>query len=193
MLRVYGLTYDHTTNYGSCFQAYALQTAIESMTIQGEHPSYFLIPILTFRDLPISVNFNLLRLVKNKIKRLFFFEQRKKFIPFEKKFMKYADCHQMKDLPFLNETADAFVCGSDVIWRPDLNNRLGIYFLDFATKYKFSYAASFGKTELDKDYIAFAADNLISFNSISNFKIIIALFGLFKYNYITDILIFTHL
>ena len=170
MLKVYGLTYDHTTNYGSCFQAYALQHTIENMVIQGEHPSYFLIPLSTFRDSPViasSKNVSFIIHVKRILRKLIKFIHRKQFIPFEKDFMKYANCHRFADLSLLNNDADAFVCGSDVIWNPDFNSRRGVFFLDFATKHKFSYAASVGKAEVDKEYITFMKEELASFDAIS--------------------------
>ena len=46
MLSIYGVTFDHTTNYGTCFQAYALQKAIEGMIIENERCEYRLIPLL---------------------------------------------------------------------------------------------------------------------------------------------------
>lgn len=170
MLSVYGITYDHTANYGSCFQAYALQRAIENLVIQGEHPSYFLIPFATFTDLHVTdsgKNIGCVIYIKRKIQKLLFLIQRKKFVPFEKRFMKYAICNRLADLSLLNEKADAFVCGSDVIWRFDFNGRRGEYFLDFATKFKFSYAASFGIAEINKEDCAYVRDKLASFNSIS--------------------------
>ena len=161
MLRVFGLTFDHTTNYGSCFQAYALQRAIEKISIGGDICSYFLIPIKIFKDYPIN------SFIKKILIAPWLSYHRSKFIPFEKKYMKYAQCLSMTDLPTLNEQADAFVCGSDVIWNPDFNLQLGAYFLDFARKYKFSYAASFGKAELSKEELAFTKENLASFDAIS--------------------------
>ena len=164
MLIVYGLTFDHTTNYGSCFQAYALQQAIEKITVKGEKCSYYLIPIRTFMNIPVD---NFIMKVKWTLRKPFVFLQRYKFALFEKKYMKYVNCHQMEDLPLLNEKADAFVCGSDVIWNTDLNYKIGAFFLDFATKYKFSYAASFGKAEIKKDALTFAGEKLKSFDAIS--------------------------
>lgn len=51
MLRICGVTFDHTTNYGSCLQAYALKTAIEKISIEGESYVYDLLPatILAFQ------------------------------------------------------------------------------------------------------------------------------------------------
>ena len=58
---------------------------------------------------------------------------------------------------------DAFVCGSDVIWRPLINGGSydgGAFYLDFAKKYKFSYAASFGLAEPSEKVLSFAAPRL---------------------------------
>ncbi len=52
---VYGITYDHTTNYGSCLQAYALQTVIEKLYVgEQERCIYQVIPVRTFKDFPIK-------------------------------------------------------------------------------------------------------------------------------------------
>lgn len=157
---VYGLTFDHTTNYGSCFQAFALQRAIEKITVRGEKCSYFLIPIKTFKDYPINR-------IKNLLISPFMSLHRLQFIPFENKYMNFASCSSLRELPSLNAQADAFVCGSDVIWNPDYNSGLGAFFLDFATKYKFSYAASFGKTEISKNDLDFTREKLASFDAVS--------------------------
>ena len=46
---IYGITYDHTTNYGSCFQAYALKRAVEQMKTGGSDNTYLLIANRKFR------------------------------------------------------------------------------------------------------------------------------------------------
>lgn len=157
---VYGLTFDHTTNYGSCFQAFALQRAIEKITVRREKCSYFLIPIKTFKDYPINR-------IKNLLISPFMSLHRSQFIPFENKYMNFVSCSSLSELPSLNAQADVFVCGSDVIWNPDFNSGLGAFFLDFATKYKFSYAASFGKAEISKNDLAFTREKLASFDAVS--------------------------
>lgn len=161
MLKVYGITFDHTTNYGSCLQAYALQKAIERISINGDSCSYSLIPIKTFKDYPHK------SVLKSLLVKPWLSYHRTKFTSFEKKFMKYVSCSTMADLPLLNEQSDAFVCGSDVIWNPDFNMRLGAFFLDFVSKYKFSYAASFGKAELNQEELAFTREKIASFDSVS--------------------------
>ena len=65
MVYIYGITFDHTTNYGSCLQAYALQEAVERITVFNERCSYKLIPLHTLLEIPPA---NL----TGKIKRYFF-------------------------------------------------------------------------------------------------------------------------
>ena len=50
MLRVCGVTFSHTINYGSCLQAFALQNAIDRLDISGEHCSMELISICCLKD-----------------------------------------------------------------------------------------------------------------------------------------------
>ena len=162
MLRIYGATYDHTSNYGSCFQAYALQIVIERMHVYGEKCEYRLIPISTFSDLPKRKK-TAKQIVKNMIYKL----HRLQFTGFEDKYMKYANISKLSDLSQLNDSGDAFVCGGDVIWSPAFNRNLGVYYLDFARKYKFSYAASFGTAEVQKNNFSRIREYLSSFNEIS--------------------------
>ena len=161
MLRVCGVTFDHTTNYGSCFQAYALQTAIEKIRVQGEGCSYQLVPMHKLKDYPKG------DLLRSLLVKPFLMLHRTQFVPFEKRYMKFAPVSTLKELPFLNEETDVFVCGSDVIWNPDFNSGVDAYYLDFARKYKFSYAASFGKAEIPEETFGKIGEMLRSFDAIS--------------------------
>ena len=140
MLRVIGVTFDHRTNYGSLFQAYALKRTIEQMKVGGGC-DYRLIPLwlMPHHGGP-----------KPSIPEAVYMAAYEKlhtppFKEFEEKYMAYADCRSLKELEALNDQADVFVCGSDVIWNTDITHESGVYYLDFARKYKFAYAASFGK------------------------------------------------
>ena len=144
MFRICGVTYTFTSNYGSCFQAYALQNAIERMFIYGERPAYMLLPISKCPGYP-QPDFGLKQLFKNLVNSY----SRKRFTDFEKRYMKYAPVYPVDSFNRLNELADAFVCGSDVIWNLKYNHGVKAYYLDFAKKYAFSYAASFGQAEFD--------------------------------------------
>lgn len=157
MLKVCGVTFDHTTNYGSCLQAYALQNVIEGMEIGGEKCEYQWIPRSTFPTKKYKTR-NPVVMAKRLIYRRLTAYRRNRFATFENKYLHFADCHSQDDLPKLNELFDAFVCGSDVIWNLSFTKADPIYFLDFAERYKFAYAASFGVKDIDNDYDGFDSD-----------------------------------
>ena len=160
MLRVCGITLSHSPNYGSCLQTYALQHAIESLKIHGEECIYQVIPIQMLKDYPMLS-------LKQRIAKPLLAWNRMQYQSFYKKYMKYANCTYIKDLAELNQQYDAFTCGSDVIWKESMNLRIGAYFLDFAEKYHFSYAASFGKAEISDDYLRFIAEKIDRLDMIS--------------------------
>lgn len=141
MLKVCGVTIDHSLNYGSCLQAYALQEAVRRIIIDGDPCEYELIPLNEMPDYPKPEYGLKERMLRFLFLRLYL----RQYEAFQRERIHYADCPSMKELPSLNQTKDAFVCGSDVIWNPDQTHGIGAYYLDFARKYKFSYAASFGK------------------------------------------------
>lgn len=162
MLRVCGITLDHTVNYGSCFQAYALQKAVEGIQLSdGSTSSYTLIPIRTFRE------WNSKRSVISMLLLPIISLYRRKFVGFENKYMHFTKSKSLSDLPALNDETDVFMCGSDVIWNPDFNHNLNAFYLDFAKKYKFSYAASFGKAEISDQQLSATKDYLEELNTIS--------------------------
>ena len=71
MFKVCGVTFDHTTNYGSCFQAYALQTAIEKLNVKGEACLYDLLPYSTFRVRnPMEKNDGFVVRIKRAVKKI---------------------------------------------------------------------------------------------------------------------------
>lgn len=160
-MRVFGITYDHTVNYGSCFQAYALQHTIEKLRVGNTTCSYQLIPIKTFVDWKEKKTWK--NLIVSPLMKL----NRKQFAPFEKRYMHFAPVSSTAELPGLNKEADAFVCGSDVIWNPDFNFGETAFYLDFAEKYKFSYAASFGRAEINEKVLRTVSPLLNRFDCIS--------------------------
>lgn len=163
MLKIFGVTYTFTANYGSCLQAYALQNTIESMQISDEPVRYSLIPI---GHAPGYAKSNA-KGIKPFIKRMITKHSRKQFIPFEKKYMHYAPVLPLADFREYNDMADCFVCGSDVVWNPTFNHGLSEYFLSFAEKYSFSYAASFGQGDVSESHFPGIGALLERLDSIS--------------------------
>ena len=160
MIRVCGITFAHSPNYGSCLQAFALKNAVESLKICGEDCSYQVIPIQMMKDYPVDG-------LRGRIANLLLAWNRMQYKSFYRKYMKYVACSSMRELPSLNNQFDAFVCGSDVIWNDSFNRHVGAYYLDFAEKYRFSYAASFGKADVSDEYIQFAREKIDRLNAIS--------------------------
>ena len=158
MFKVCGVTFDKTMNYGSCFQAFALQTVIEKQEIKHERCQYALLP-LQKKLLPSKPG---VRGIRDRIAGM----MRVMFSRFENKYMHYANCDSLAKTDTLNDDYDVFVCGSDVIWSPQFNRNSDAYYLKFANKYAFSYAASFGRARLSKEEIAKLPGNLSKLRSI---------------------------
>ena len=159
-MKVCGVTFTNGLNYGSEMQAYALRTAVEALVIEGEPCEYHL--LLSLQDY-VRYDNALMREFAKFIKNI----MRRPFSRFEKKWLIYAPAKKPEDLPSLNNRYDAFVCGSDVIWNPDFNDKLDCYYLGFAKKYAFSYAASFGRQYLSDKEIDFAKKYLSRLAAIS--------------------------
>lgn len=165
LFNICGVTFDHTTNYGSCLQAYALQSAIEKVTIEDNHFHYDLVPYTKVnKNRPKSkknIVSKAMRIVLKSITK----KRRTKFQDFEKKYMHYVDCSEIGNLNSLNKKYDAFCCGSDVIWNLDFTKKDDFYLLAFAEKYKFSYGASFGVLNVENDFEYAKGDDVNSFFS----------------------------
>lgn len=151
-------------NYGAALQAFALQKAIESIGNEAEIIDYDrtaepidatdestiqkikrkFSTIHTFGDI-----YDLTRIVGSKQQYWDGVEARKEgFARFYSKYMKVSKYYNLGTISSANQQYDAFVCGSDQVWRPssfDPN-----FFLAFADqkKKKISYAASLGVKKL---------------------------------------------
>ena len=153
-------------NYGAALQAYALQKAIESLGNDVEVLDYDrtaepidsvdnsisgkikrkLGSIESYGDV-----YNLMHLFSSKSRYLPSINERKrKFKEFYQKNLKVSRYYNLGTIYSANSDYDAFVCGSDQVWRPgsfDPN-----YYLTFAAlgKKKISYAASLGVQKLSR-------------------------------------------
>lgn len=152
MLRVCGVTFDHTTNYGSCLQGYALKTVISQMTVGGEPCGYSILHSAGIRRREAAArkaSGSVLHRIRTAGYNLIKQYRRKKFSGFEREHLRFTECRNRADLKELNREFDAFICGSDVIWNFAYTKGDTLFFLDFADKYRFSYAASLGKASLE--------------------------------------------
>lgn len=165
MKKVGILTEHRARNFGSCLQAYALQTAINQLGHKAE--------IVDYRPIAIENSFgvfivDLYEQAKGNIKSVVkFFINLVVFAPFrykrEKNFKEFRDKYfSLSSYNFekYNSSAeekiqdDVYVCGSDQIWNPKITYGLDpMYFAYPMNKnaIKISYAASIGLSDIS-DY-----------------------------------------
>lgn len=150
MKKIYVLTFHGSVNYGAVLQAYALNRAIEDLGYTCEVIDYN-------RELHHR---NYLRVIKSSIKGLAYqilqypekYRLHKKFDYFTKTRMNigkkiYNGFYVLKNAGF--ETDATYIVGSDQVWNCELTEDNLHYYLDFVeSRYKYSYAASFGVSDI---------------------------------------------
>jgi len=154
-MRVGILTLPLRTNYGGILQAYALQTVLERMghgVVVLDRPYRISLPVWKW---PYSYSKRIIRkYLLGKQGKVFLERDYNRVYPVVSQYTRsFIDCYihrvVVKDLFFLKEEDfDAFVVGSDQVWRP-LYSPYSIEraYLDFASDWKLrrmAYAASFG-------------------------------------------------
>ncbi len=171
------ITLHRARNFGSILQAYALQEYINNQgyetVIYDYYPERYHTMGLLKRLRSKSSKF------KNPIllffaKLLIFPSYMKKKFTLDKFVNKNLDLsrRKYKDSASFNEgfeKADAYCTGSDQVWNSHWNELVEpCLFLNFAPKnsYKFSYAASFGKSHLDKEEESITKDLLESYTKL---------------------------
>ncbi|MCX5660759.1 MAG: polysaccharide pyruvyl transferase family protein, partial [Planctomycetota bacterium] len=159
------LTFHYADNYGAVFQAYALQTYLKSLGHQVEILDYRSDDILRGGRLRLHPS---ARDIKADLYKLYikWLNMRRgsvqgdagnAFDAFRRKFLAISlrrHC-SFAELQYDPPHCDAYVCGSDQIWNPPFH--VGVdpaYFLDFAPegRRRVSYAASFGRNDIEPEY-----------------------------------------
>lgn len=159
------LTQPLCNNYGGILQNYALQTVLRQM---GHDPVTLDIPTPEINGTWIHLGLSygkrsLMKLFGNKC---FLYAdpitERQKNIDLAFKIKQFVDKHIQRIVfypPFAPSVCkymqlDAYIVGSDQVWRPRYNRNLLNYFLDFAQDFhgkKVAYAASFGVDDWEMD------------------------------------------
>ena len=155
------LTFHRSNNYGAVLQAYALQTVLDQLGITSQIIDYVrhekeesvFSSWWGFKNCIIN-GFTLLHYTKAIRRNARFREFRKIFFRISPK--SYYSCDELeKAIP----ERDTFICGSDQIWRPILNNnQLRVYYLDFIDAKevkKIAYAPSFGISSVSEEFKQF--------------------------------------
>lgn len=145
------MTWHHTDNYGTGFQAYALSKVIKDMGYEVD-----LIDYRRHKESPLKKR-SLKDLVKgigissnNKMPTYSNYESFEDY--YDKNFSYSPYCENYQELNAISKLYDGIVCGSDQIWSPDgLDEH---YFLDFANKNKIcAYAPSFGISSIQDEFL----------------------------------------
>lgn len=147
------LTFHDTLNYGASLQCYGLQKKLNMMGVQTEVVHYqcpkfvkeyspFYVSQKNIRKFLYMVVALKMNLAKQKKKKAF----QQKYFPLSKSYTR-------QTIAQANGEYDGFITGSDQVWNWKLTDFDTTYFLDFVEKgkKKFSYAASFGLSQIDDD------------------------------------------
>lgn len=164
MKKVGLITFHESDNYGTCLQAFALQSYIEKLGYSAEILNY------QRKSTPKKPTFiERVKYVLSAYKPSDFLyrdritvysaQKRKMFEEFRKTGFRYGSdkYESYEELTRIADKYDAMVCGSDMIWASERSSCLDIYFLAFAPEEKrVAYSPSFGKgvvpEELTKQY-----------------------------------------
>lgn len=150
-------------NYGGLLQAYALKSVLEGMDneVTVLDPKEKMPLPLWWKAPAIYLKRALLNLVnKGKGPEVFRELRARRDFPVISantgRFVaEYINPRVIKDYDEIEEEFDAFVVGSDQVWRPRYFGKIENAFLDFTSEWdvlRISYAASFGTDELEYEY-----------------------------------------
>lgn len=153
------VTWWSNVNYGSILQAYALQTAVQSLGydtefvwLRTEQDAWFRRPIRNLKDLVVRARWPSLHASRMKMKQ--FIRERLQVSP------RYASYGKLQDVA--NEVYCAAICGSDQIWS-NADGRIDpLYYLTFIDeKRRIAYAPSIGYNGVSPDLANCFAEHVL--------------------------------
>ena len=166
-MRIYIITCNNAYNYGAVLQAYGLSKYLENEGHSCEIVN-FVPPHL--RKISKKYRKNIFAIiVRNILYWPDYSRSSKIFKDFRKKYLTETKlCYNISDISELLK-ADLYICGSDQIWNPDMENGYcKEYYFDFKDRVnKISYAASIGKKIIDKNFLLFLKYELKDFSYIT--------------------------
>ena len=145
-------------NFGTCLQAYALQTVLNKLGYKSEIIRYYRGSknIKTESRWKKLFRYSPSIVWKYLTQRAIIERKRAAFIKFRAANMTFSPeaYYRDSDLKALENKYSAFVCGSDMIWSEDFQDDWSFLYLSFAPKMRcVAYAPSFGKNHLSKENI----------------------------------------
>lgn len=164
------LTFHASNNYGAVLQAYALRKTLSGLSKDNE------VHIIDYRceGTITPTAFKDIKKKKGTAGALLHYRQisamNKKFNLFRKKYLNMTDSYyDLESLGIAVNEYDAIISGSDQVWNLRWSDGDPVYFQTFHNQNdkKYSYAASFGFTELEDSKEKFYREALESFRGIS--------------------------
>lgn len=169
------ITFFNNRNYGSSLQAFALMSYLQSIGYDAsivdytdnENPANRKLRRRTYTNRLLTGllhPFIIPEMLKGKSVALKSTERDDDIINIYKEF----NSHQLKITPMNNSMYDAFICGSDQVWKIDMPGLHEVFFLRFTErKKKISYAASLGTKEIPSYNFRRLRKYLSDFSAIS--------------------------
>lgn len=159
------ITITQGTNFGNRLQVYAVQKVLKSLGHQ---------PYLILNNTGMNGVFHKCKhavsILINKNGARYEYKRQKAFNEFDMKYI--AIWKEVIDENYkrssIGESFDAFICGSDQVWNPQIPYLSGACFADFSGNFRrISYAASFGVNKVPEDKLCQYQDWLNKFDAIS--------------------------
>lgn len=163
------LTFQQAINYGAVLQLYALQKTIRKLGIDSEVINY-ISPKLENDYKIIRYNDGLKNLLASIFCAKAFYERKRRFKIFEKKYLNLTDeLYSKTDLSRMCNEYDYVITGSDQVWNYNITDTDSTYMLDFIkdSNKKISYSASFGVAQIPDELKIWYKNLLQDFNAIS--------------------------
>lgn len=161
-MRIGIMTFHRAHNYGAMLQTYAIKTALEDLgadvSVIDYAPDYIDKQYQYFKPVK-NLKANILKAV-NLFSNV---SKNNKFNAFKNTYFNLVPFHT-------KETFDVIIYGSDQIWNPNISNGFdGVYFgvHDIHTLKNVAYAASIGKSSLNKRELSDITELLKNFSEIS--------------------------
>ncbi|MBO5142216.1 MAG: polysaccharide pyruvyl transferase family protein [Clostridia bacterium] len=176
MKKIATITFHSSYNYGSNLQAYALQEFIKKLC--NNDCEYRIINLRLGIQKEVYTDCFERDDWKSKIKRVFYYKQKKDIIGKRKKFEDFInnklcvteEYNTLEELKKEKWNYDYYISGSDQLWNIKATDFDWAYFLEFINKgKKISYAASIGSTnrEWDEEETKRVKENLKKYDAIS--------------------------
>lgn len=149
------LTFQDTLNYGASMQCYALQ---EKLSLMGAE-----VQVIDYKCSKFMKEYSPFYVSQPNLRKFFYMlaalkmnivKQRKKKL-FQKKYIRLSKPYTLESISEANNIYSTFITGSDQVWNWHLTGFDKTFFLDFVKPglKKYSYAASFGISEIEEEKI----------------------------------------